>query len=258
MRRFGLDLKKQAHSAPIPLGRFEGQRDPSGKAAGLSAWISLKSAGNMGKSDHRVLPERIRYLGTLGFRADRTVYSCRQVHSKTVVVVTDQDAESLAGVEADGLITMRRDVVLAVTVADCLPIFLIDRDHGAFAVLHSGWRGTGIVVQALRRMEEQYASRPSRIAVSIGPGIGSCCYRVGEERYLKFRDRFGERSVRRQENRYYLDLAAANAELLRGLGIKEIYVCGNCTACTPQLSSYRRDGPAFAHMLACIGEDQSD
>ena len=258
MRRFELDLKEEAHCARIPLDRIEGHPGPSSRSTGLRAWISLKRAGDMGGSFRWDHPKRIHFLRNLGFRADRPVYSCRQVHSKAVVVVTDQDVEDLAGIEADGLITRRREAVLAVTVADCLPIFLIDRDHGAFALLHSGWRGTGIVVQALRRMEEQYASRPSQIAVSIGPGIGSCCYRVEEDRYVEFRNRFGEKSVRRQGNEYYLDLAAANAELLSGLGIKEISVCGNCTACTPQLSSFRRDGAAFAHMLACIGDNQND
>ena len=258
MGRFDLDLKQEAHCARIPLGRIEGQQGFPRKYAGLSAWISLKRAGDMGGSFHWDYPERIRFLESLGFREDRPVYSCRQVHSKTVVIVTDQPVEELAGIEADGLITRRRDAVLAVTVADCLPIFLVDRFHGAFALLHSGWRGTGIVVHALRQMEEQYASRPSQIAVSIGPGIGSCCYRVEEDRYLEFRDRFGEKSVRRQDNEYYLNLAAANTELVKDLGIKQIRVCGNCTACSPQLSSFRRDGPSFAHMLACIGDIQSD
>jgi YfiH family protein len=212
----------------------------------------------MGESCNRENPKRIRFLGNLGFRSDRPAYSCRQVHSKAVVVVADQDAEELAGMEADGLITRNRDAVLAVTVADCLPIFLVDRDHGAFAALHSGWRGTGIVVKALRQMEERYGSSPSRIAVSIGPGIGSCCYRVEEDRYLEFRNRFGAKSVCKREGRYYLDLAAANTGLLEGLGVRKIHVCRNCTACTPQLSSFRRDGPGFAHMLACIGDKRND
>jgi copper oxidase (laccase) domain-containing protein len=107
-------------------------------------------------------------------------------------------------------------------------------------------------------MEEEYGSRPSQIAVSIGPGIGGCCYRVGEDRYLEFRHQFGEKSVRKQENTYFLNLAAANIELLRGSGVKSIRVCRNCTVCTPQLASYRRDGPGFAHMLACFGDSQDD
>jgi YfiH family protein len=258
MREFELDLNAQPSFARIPLERAEGQADPFPRASGLGGWISLKNAGDMGGSFPRDNPKRIRYLRSLGFGTDQPVYSCHQVHSKRVVVVTDQKVETLVQTEADGLITSRRDAVLAVTVADCLPIYVVDREHRAFALLHSGWRGTGIVVRALMRMEEEYGSRPSQIEVTIGPGIRSCCYRVEEDRYLEFQHRFGAKSVRRQENAYYLDLAAANTELLTGLGVEAIRVCRNCTACTPQLSSCRRDGPAFAHMLACIGDNQND
>jgi YfiH family protein len=258
MREFQLDLNTEHDCARIPLGVMGGRSDPARKASALRGWISLKRAGDMGGSRQRVNPRRIRYLRSLGFRTERPVYSCRQVHSQRVVVVTDQEAEALSEIEADGLITNRRDAVLAVTVADCLPIYLVDPEHGAFAMLHSGWRGTGIVVRALQRMEEEYGSRASQIAASIGPGIGSCCYRVEEDRYREFKQRFGAKSVRRQENACFLDLAAANMRLLKRFGVRTIHLCRNCTACTPQLSSFRRDGPAFAHMLACIGECQDD
>jgi hypothetical protein len=174
------------------------------------------------------------------------------------VVVTDQDPDRLSETEADGLITNRRDAVLAVTVADCLPIFLVDPEHGVFSLLHSGWRGTGIVVQALERMEASYGSRSSRIEVIIGPGIGGCCYRVGEDRYREFRRRFGPNSVREHGGQFFLDLAGANVGLLTRRGVGKIRVCRNCTACTPQLSSFRREGAEFGHMLACIGELDHD
>ncbi len=103
-----------------------------------------------------------------------------------------------------------------------------------------------------------YGSRSAKIAASIGPGIGSYCYRVEEDRYLEFPGRFGPNSIRKQEETFFLDLAAANVELLARCGVGEIRVCRNCTACTPQLSSFRRDGSAFAHMLACIGELEDD
>jgi YfiH family protein len=258
MREFALNLEEQRCGARIPLGGVDEHTERDRSASGLQGWISLKAAGDMGGSWQLNNPRRIGYLRSLGIRPDRPVYSCRQVHSQRVAVVTDQDAETLAHLEADGLITNRRGAVLAITVADCLPIYLVDREHRAFALLHSGWRGTGIVVQALRRMEEQYGSRPSRIETSIGPGIGSCCYRVEEERYREFRERFGEGSVRKREGAFFLDLAAANIGLLSESGVKRIQVCRNCTACTPQLSSYRREGAAFAHMLACIGELADD
>jgi YfiH family protein len=258
MRGFELDLNAEHCSARIPLGPTGGQPDRLRTASGLKGWISLKQAGDMGGSSLRNNPKRIRHLRSLGIRAEQRVYSCRQIHSQRVMVVTDQDAEALSQIEADGLITNHREAVLTVTVADCLPIYLVDREHRAFALLHSGWRGTGIVMQALKLMEEEYGTRASRIAVSIGPGIGGCCYRVEEDRYLEFRSRFGPKSVRKQEGMFFLDLAAANIELLAGCGVREVRVCRHCTACTPQLSSYRRDGPAFGHMLACIGELEDD
>jgi YfiH family protein len=258
MREFQLDLNTEQDCARVPLGPIGGTSDPVRQASTLKGWISLKRAGDMGGSYQRDNPRRIRYLRSLGFRPERPVYSCRQTHSQRVVVVTDQQAGALSEIEADGLLTSRRDAVLAVTVADCLPIYLVDMEHGAFALLHSGWRGTGIVVRALQRMAEEYGSRPSQIAASIGPGIGVCCYRVEQDRCRDFERRFGEKSVRKKENTCFLDLAAANTQLLKRSGVETIHLCRNCTACTPQLSSYRRDGPAFAHMLACIGECQDD
>jgi YfiH family protein len=258
MGGFELDLGTERCSARIPLGPIDGQIDSGPKDSGLRGWISLKRAGDMGSSARRSSPGRIRYLASLGIQADRPVYSCHQVHSQRVVTVTNQDPDELSEIEADGLISNRRDAVLTVTVADCLPIYLVDPQHGVFALLHSGWRGTGIAVQALKRMEEEYGSRPSRVEVSIGPGIGSCCYRVEEDRYRQFLDRFGRRSVRKHQGAFFLDLAAANFGLLTHWGVRKIRICRNCTACTPQLSSFRMDGPKFGHMLACIGEINDD
>ncbi|UCF97692.1 MAG: polyphenol oxidase family protein [Spirochaetaceae bacterium] len=253
MPEFELALKEEEQSAPIPLGAVDGQTGYPPTISDLKGWISLKRAGDMGDSTARNNPNRVRYLRRLGIRADRHVYSCRQVHSREVVIVGDQNPESVAVMEADGLITSHPEAVLTVTVADCLPIYLVDREHGIFALLHSGWRGTGIVIEALERMRRTYGSQPSRIAASIGPGIGACCYRVEEDRYLEFRRRFGERSVRRKNGLFYLDLPAANIESLRSWGVKDISVCSDCSACTHQLASFRREGPGFSHMLACVG-----
>jgi YfiH family protein len=246
MRDFDLELSTGRHWAWIPLG-------PDG-GSGLSGWISLNLSGDMGSSAELNNPGRIRLLRSLGIGADRPVYACRQVHSHRVVIVTDQSPESVSRVEADGLITRRRDAVLTVTVADCLPIYLVDRDRGIFSLVHSGWRGTGIAVRALERMGELYGSRPTRVAAVIGPGIGSCCYSVEQRRYLEFRSRYGKNSVRRQGRSFFLDLIAANIGLLTGCGVRDIRVCRQCTACTPRLSSYRREGEGFGHMLAGIGE----
>jgi polyphenol oxidase len=238
-----------------------GPEDPfstlvSFEAAGkmLRAGISLAHAGDMALSRRFSHPFRSRLLARLGIPAEKA-FAVRQVHSRSVIVLNDQRPEELAGVESDGMITDRADAVLTVTVADCLPIFLVDRMTGAFGLVHSGWKGTGIVLEAVRLMGELFHSRPVDLSAAIGPGIGSCCYAVPEERAAGFAARFGADAVVRgtgQDPR--LDLRRANIGLLREAGVGDISVVTDCTCCTPALGSFRRQGAAdFTLMLACIG-----
>jgi YfiH family protein len=243
----------------LPLGDGEGQR-------GLRAGLSLRAAGDLCHPKHHAergdregaagsAAARRRFLDCLGVDEARLRY-CRQVHSRSVLWLEGgpEEAGRVARIEADGLLTRSRDAVPAVTVADCLPIFLADPRTGTFGVLHSGWKGTGILRSALRLLEAKTGSGAGRVVVTIGPGIGSCCYEVDEERYASFRRRFGPGSVLRSSGRRYLDLQAANLRILQEEGVESITVVRACTACTPELSSYRRDGSGFAHMLAFIGE----
>jgi copper oxidase (laccase) domain-containing protein len=112
---------------------------------------------------------------------------------------------------------------LTVTVADCLPIFLYDRAGRAFGLLHSGWQGTGIAAEAVRLLVEQFGVERSSLVAVLGPGIGACCYAVEPDRCERFRGEFGLRAVRRQGGRCFLDLRAANAELLAASGVQEVH-----------------------------------
>jgi YfiH family protein len=139
-------------------------------------------------------------------------------------------------------------------VADCLPIFVYDLRGGAFALLHSGWRGTGIVIEAVRVLREQFGAEPACLAAVIGPGIGACCYAVEAGRAELFRKQFGEQTVREAaDGRTFLDLRAANAVLLEAAGVREVFAAAECTACTAELSSFRREGPGFGRMAAFMG-----
>ena len=153
------------------------------------------------------------------------------------------------------MITDRPDAVLSATVADCLPIFLQDTVSGAFGLVHSGWKGTGVVVNALRAMHDRYRTHAPDVAATIGPGIGPCCYRVPEERADLFARQFGAATVvRNQDGTPSLDLREANLALLRDAGVKAVTVVEDCTSCSEALGSFRRQGPArYSVMLSCIG-----
>jgi hypothetical protein len=142
----------------------------------------------------------------------------RQVHG-TRIALDGEDPED----GADGQVTTVRDVAPIVLTADCLPIALAGPD--AIGVVHAGWRGlaAGVVEAGVRATDA--------VAAAIGPGIGPCCYAVGDD----VRAVFGttERT---------LDLKAQARARLEAAGVPEIHDCGLCTACDPErFFSHRRD-----------------
>jgi YfiH family protein len=155
-----------------------------------------------------------------------------QVHSPRVLRA---DA-AMRGKHADGLWTDQPGLPILALSADCLPIVLTRTEAStpAVAVLHVGWRGllAGIITAGAE------AVGSGRLAAAIGPGIGPCCYEVGEEVAAPFRERFGDDVVR--ESR--LDLWTSAERALRAAGVERIDRFDRCTACEPEtFFSHRRD-----------------
>jgi purine-nucleoside/S-methyl-5'-thioadenosine phosphorylase / adenosine deaminase len=143
----------------------------------------------------------------------------RQVHGARVLV----DAYGVA--EADGQATTRDDVAPIVLVADCLPVALVG--PRAVAMVHAGWRGlaAGVLEAGVRALGD------GPVAAAIGPGIGACCYEVGDD----VRAVFGTTAPT-------LDLKAIARERLRAAGVGDVCDCSLCTACEPdRFFSHRRD-----------------
>jgi purine-nucleoside/S-methyl-5'-thioadenosine phosphorylase / adenosine deaminase len=136
----------------------------------------------------------------------------------------------------DGLWSDEHGQAMMLLTADCLPVAL-GRANGskpALSVLHVGWRGllAGIVAQGAK------ALGGGRLAAAIGPGIGPCCYEVGEEVAVPFRAAYGDEVV--TDGR--LDLWAAAERALRAAGCDEVERTDLCTYCHPErFFSHRRD-----------------
>ena len=149
---------------------------------------------------------RILFLQALGAIHDDGAtwpsVGMRQVHSSVIHRVDTADAvpdgaPHLPGfgrcgnpsLQGDGLITNRPGMVLAVRVADCLPVLIADPVRRAVGAFHAGWRGTlaRIVEKGVGEFRRQFGSDPADMTAAIGPGIHRCCYQVGED----FRDKFG-------------------------------------------------------------------
>jgi len=167
----------------------------------------------------------------------------RQIHSNQVLAVAQPGS---AG-DADALITYMSGLALSIRTADCYPILLADARTRSIAAIHAGWRGTAgrIVAETIAKMRADFGSDPQDLYAAIGPGIGVCCYEVGEE----VARHFG------LERRGKIDLAGINRLQLieSGVPASQIYSVGRCTRCEPEVfHSYRRDGDQAGRMVSFI------
>jgi purine-nucleoside/S-methyl-5'-thioadenosine phosphorylase / adenosine deaminase len=158
--------------------------------------------------------ERVRELAG----AERLAQG-RQVHGTRVAV------DAGHGEEADAQVSTRAGIAPIALVADCLPVALVA--PGAVAMVHAGWRGLagGVLEAAVRAV----GARP--VAAAIGPGIGPCCYEVGEDVHAAF-----------GTSGPTVDLKALARERLEAAGVAEVHDSGLCTSCdATRFFSHRRD-----------------
>ena len=190
----------------------------------------------------------------------------------------------------DALIADRAGLLLAIRVADCVPILMVDPKRRAVAAAHAGWRGAlaRVVEKAAGEMCRMFHSRPRNLMAAVGPSIRRCCYEVGPEVADAFCGAFpageeffhkvaatGEElrmALRYQTlfnfqappghqaedalSKIHLDLAAAVRDQLEHAGVPRtrIFVADYCTACrTDMFYSFRQEGALAGRMMAMIG-----
>jgi len=218
--------------------------------SGVKLLMTALAAGRMGASWETRHPGKMAVLNELGVAAERVCF-VKQKHTRRVEIITDSvrgAADDL--IEADGMISPDSADVLAVTVADCMPVYLHDEKTGVRALLHSGWKGTGIALEALKIMHSTFGCRPEDVVAVLGPSIGSCCYNVDAVRAAQFENEWGEPGVKKRGGNFYISLRGANRQMLETAGISEIIDIDECTCCGHNLGSYRREGPdAFSQMM---------
>jgi YfiH family protein len=258
---FALEFEGGAARFPFLFDGKPVTRIAADGTAAPSCLVSSRGAGDMRFDPSGAVPHGLARASF--FRAHTIppgrVYSLVQVHSRDVFVVRDDTETPAAFARAgDGMVSFSRSAFLAVTTADCLPVFLLDTVRGCFAALHSGWKGTGIVLNALSIMREA-GTAPEHVAAVFGPCIQRCCYRVDQARADAFDAEFGGvcalgPAVERRTDGAYIGLQAANALLLTGAGVRHIAYCTDCTFTSGRLGSYRREGAqSYTRMIALAG-----
>lgn len=209
----------------------------------------------------------------------------RQIHSGMVHVIDRTGRLPERPLRGDGVITDRKNVLLGIQVADCVPVLVADRQGRAVGGFHAGWRGTAkrIVERGAGAMRALFGCEPSDLYAAIGPCIHACCYAVGDEVMDEFQSQFAyadelftevyDRDPIKEKYpllfltarapghsnigpQIHLNLVEANRRQLLAAGVRaeHIWAAAECTSCrTDLLFSHRAEAGYTGRMMAVTG-----
>lgn len=219
----------------LPVGNLERCFTDSLSGVSEAPFASLNLGRHVGDDDAAVTRNRDLLAAATGHSP---VVYMDQVHGDVVVKVTRADVH--APPTADAMITTESDLVLAVMVADCVPVLLADEVAGVIGVVHAGRPGmlAGVVPRALEAMRDVGAAD---IRATLGPSICGRCYEVPETMRDAAVARHPAAAAVSWSGTPAIDVAAGVASQLADQGVPLEWVPG-CTGERDDLFSYRRDG----------------
>lgn len=260
----------------VPLLRWDGASDHGAAVAvttrhgggSVAPYETLNLGLHVGDRPEVVVDNRARAATAFGVDLDTVVFA-RQVHGAAAAIVGAEDrgrgtrSEADAVPDVDILVTTSPGVTLAILVADCLPLALVDPDAGVLAAVHAGWRGTaaGAVGGALRAMQD-CGARPGRVRAFLGPAVHPDRYQVSDEVQGALADAVHpaalDRAVARPDDpgHWLVDLIAANRQQLVAGGVRADHIvdCGATTADEDFFSDRaRRPCGRFALLARLVG-----
>lgn len=244
-------LDEIPREGPIPRFEIPGWRERYGVVAGITGRGPAGAEFDLGLWTRAPVGEVMgrwrEFRGAeRGFRA--TVLG-NQTHG--VQVVRTDAGEGWIQLEGvDGHVSTSRGILLTVTVADCIPVYLADVNGRGIALLHAGWRGTagGILERGLRVLCGSTGSHASSIAMHCGVGICGQCYEVGHE----VMDGCG--LLPDGDGPWHVDIRSVLADQADQLGLREISTSGRCTRCQHDLFfSHRASGGTDGRQVAFLG-----
>jgi polyphenol oxidase len=206
--------------------------------------VGMKTAD----SEERVWEKRSFFLNTLGLDRDQVVFA-NQVHGSEI-----HYAETPGIIEGvDGFVTRKRNLALAIQVADCAAVFIADRVNGVIGAAHSGWKGAAgnIIPKMIGKMMAEGASIPD-MDCWVSPCIGTSRFEVGEEVAQLFPGNF---VIRNGTEKPHIDLkGVVRSQLIEsGLLGDRIYIDPGCTYDETDLYySYRREKEKSGRMMGII------
>jgi len=213
---------------------------PEFDSLGIRAFTTTRAAGSFGVASsepvHDVMARWDRLRTELAPAGPRLA-TARQVHGDRVLLHGTGWEGWLRGGDADGHLALERGTAMAVSVADCVPVFLAHAS-GAVALLHSGWRGTAArIVERAIELLEMRGIPSAELLLHVGPAICGDCYEVSPDVY---------RLVTGQDvaQPMTVDLRSVIVDQARLRGVRRISVSASCTRCDNDRFFSHRAGDA--------------
>ena len=187
-----------------------------------------------------------------------------QAHTDNILCIDKLEKnEKIDTIEkSDGLITNKKEIVLATTNADCILLLFFDPVKKVIANVHSGWKGTlqRISEKTVDKMVKNYGCEPKDIIVCICPSIRKCHFEVKEDIKELFFNEFNNLEntndfIINKENKWFIDTVLINKLILKKVGILEenIEDCGICSVCNKEIiHSFRAEGDGYGLATAVI------
>lgn len=219
----------------VSRGPFGAAKGGGGLNLGLKSGDAMETVQANRALLRAVLPAEPRWL--------------QQVHGAAVANV-DDDGELAP---ADAAICVRPGRVCVVSIADCLPVLLADREGRAVGVAHAGWRGlaAGIIQNTAAAMRARLGDADAALLAYLGPAIGPAYFEVGPEVLAAMSERLPRAAESFRplvRDRYLCDLFTLARQALAQASVSEVFGGGNCTYSDEmRYYSYRRDKVTGRH-----------
>ena len=209
-------------------------------------WFNMSLT--VGDNKEKVFKNREAFFNQIGLTTSRIAFQ-KQIHSDIITVV---EKPGLIG-ESDAMITIHPNIGLAISSADCVPIFIYDSANKLAAAVHSGWRSTQkqILRKTIETLIIKFNSKKENLFIYIGPSITQNYYEVGEEVAIQFDKKY---SIKR-EGKIFLDVLQANIDMILdfGIGKDQLEISNLCSFGERDLlQSFRRDGDKSGRALGII------
>ena len=230
---------------------------PLAKFSWLIAATSTTDWGDLsGRTDESKL-NQTQFYRTLDLTSEPVM--AEQAHGCKITFISKISAPARgerSRTRADGLVTARSGVSLAIKTADCVPIIVVDTKKRILGLAHAGWKGirAGVVESMVDKMKE-VGSQLADLSVCLGPHLHSCCCEFRQPELNFFIDVFdgADGLVRTNGHKQFLDLGASIFKKLAKSGLvkKQVWFSPECTGCGGEFWSARaqKDQPYLKEVL---------